>query len=320
MTSGAHGDRSAQLDRLPYSFHQTLSFDRSRLLTLLEIFAEEDASESGLTKSQAGERNAGRFGKPMVEAMVDFGRGCGFLAPAASGTSTRSAVRFALTDLGKSVLSDDPSMTSVDTQWLMHGFMAGQRGPGPAFWNFMFGQALGPGDLLGRGYLEESVGSGIDETERAPRNREAAVTSALNCFVGFYATRGGLSALQILETVADGVGIEQPPSIGGRGSKQLRVRMDAPPISAAAFGVLLIDFWRRNYPDRLTIGFDALHEDGAIARVLLLGRRDVEALLGELRTLGLVDLYTVAPPFQVVRRWEDDAAATAQLVDRVYAR
>lgn len=88
------------------------------------------------------------------------------------------------------------------------------------------------------------------------------------------------------------------------------------PPSVWAFGLALLDYWRATYGEgRLTINLDDLSAPGALGDIFLIGGGRINRYLQQLADEGYVEVYRLAPPYQVVLRQTDPAP----LLEKLYA-
>lgn len=77
-----------------------------------------------------------------------------------------------------------------------------------------------------------------------------------------------------------------------------------------------MDYWEARYGfDRLTINLDDLYEDGGLGDIFLMGGGRINQYLHQLQEEGVVELFRVAPPYQLVLVQSDPAP----LLKKIYA-
>lgn len=92
--------------------------------------------------------------------------------------------------------------------------------------------------------------------------------------------------------------------------------LDPIPPSVWVFGLALLDFWRARYGfDRLTINLDDLSAPGGLRDIFLISGGRINQYLRRLQEEGYVEVYRLAPPYQVVLRRHDEAP----LLEKLYA-
>ena len=89
--------------------------------------------------------------------------------------------------------------------------------------------------------------------------------------------------------------------------------LDPPPSWVVAYAIL--DFWKTHFPERTTINLDELTEENGVADIFMIGAGKIANVLQKMQLEGFVDLYRVAPPYQVVLLRPDLEA----LLEKIYA-
>jgi hypothetical protein len=186
-----------------------------------------------------------------------------------------------LTLFGRFVAQHDPGLEKLATQWLLHYHLAAPHGP-TAFWHYLVRKRFLPANTFTADDLVADLTKFIQETAgKVPTPR--AIRSTVTVFIGTYLKADGLKRLGLLEEVA---------------VNTYRVLLpQAPPLWA--LGYALADYWDARYKGRLTINLDDLIY-GDFAAVFLLGENGFTELLVELKQEGMIDLYRIAHPYQVV--------------------
>jgi hypothetical protein len=186
-----------------------------------------------------------------------------------------------LTILGRFVVQHDPGLEKPATQWMLHYHLAAPHGP-TAFWHylvrkcFLTGNTFTDNDLVAdlTKFLQETAGKVL--TWRSIR-------STATVFIGTYLKADGLKRLGLLEETA---------------ANTYRVLLpQAPP--PWALGYALAEYWSAHYGGRLTINLEDLIY-GDFAAVFLLGEERFMQLLLQLKQEGMIDLYRISRPYQVV--------------------
>jgi hypothetical protein len=187
-----------------------------------------------------------------------------------------------LTSFGVRVASQPRLLDQPATQWLMHYHLAAPDGPGPEFWN----EAISHFSAIGESFsvddwLEHFRQSGAAEKSERVR---------FNVFKQTYVT-GALIRLGMLSV---------DPS-----SKQVRVSKPRWACGADVFAYALIDHWQERWDSYLSVDLELVFEPGGVADVFMLNREQVDEYLGTLAADGLLDVFRIAPPYQITRRWAD---------------
>ena len=285
-----------QDNRIRTAFHETFRLERSRLAEVLKVasakhpltFVTEDLREPATS-----------LGPNMVPAFVNYGIGSGLIA--------RDGPAYRLTTFGSAASNHDPNLALLDTQWLLHYHLSAPSGPGPAFWHQLFGYELQVGVGVVREHLASSIALVHKDVSGKALNAKTAATTA-SVFVNSYVSPDGLGRLGLFERTegnGDGAGVRL---VGGHTRP-----------SSWVVGFAVIDWWQRTMTNQITVGLERLYERDGLATFLFLDRAGMEDALADLQSAGVLDVYRVAPPFQVVRRWKDDLEIKTALLEQAYA-
>ncbi len=286
---------SSTRSRLGTGFHETFPLDRSRLSEVLRAavaFDRSDPSMGGFSRKNLDDADT-QLGSNMRRAFPRYGVGTGLFE--ASGG------RYRLTRFGRSAFELDAVLGRPSTQWLLHYHLSAPEGPGPYFWHRLFAEVLRPADSFGRVDVERAI-----EAAQAERVGDKLLRSTATIFLGTYTNSAGLGGLRLIL-----------PTLNERGRYDVNVAPEPPPIWAFAYA--LADHWERVWPGQLTVGLDRLSAPGGLASLLFVGRARVDDYLGRLQREGWIEVFRVAPPFQLVRRWEDADEKRKEALDRIYA-
>ena len=206
---------------------------------------------------------------------------------------------YQLSPFGMLVLKSDPLMELKSTQWLIHYFMSAPSGPGPLYWHRVVSKRLRPGEVFAIAEIENDIVD-VEKEFKGRALSKRSVMSARAAFTSTYLNDDGLSALSILTSPDKGRYLVQEPD----------------PPSPWVFGLALLDYWRAAYGEnRLTINLDDLSAPGALGDIFLIGGGRINRYLARLQDEGLVEVYRLAPPYQVVLRQTDPAP----LLEKLYA-
>lgn len=272
------------------TFHRTFALSRDQIRQLLAAAAKVEktvsANRSCLTSDIIHSET--QLGTVQVEAMPRYARACGLLDE-----------RLCLTSLGRIVQDRDPLQETRTTQWLMHYYISSPHGLGPQFWTQAVTSLFRFGDEISHSQVARHIARTVAETEkRELSDRDARSTATI--FLGAYTSPKALASLRILEELGDGRYLVQDPT----------------PPSIWVFALALLDYWKTRYGlERRTINLDDLYVEGGLGDVFMMGGGRVNSHLHRLQEEGIVQIYSVAPPYQVVLLQRD-----AQfLLDRLYA-
>lgn len=259
-------------NRLTDNFHGNLAGESGKLFVALQAVWSQypDKTTSKDLESLTD------LGVKMRPAYLNWLRGFGLATSAPKGGGVVP------TEFGK-LVAESKLLEGSDVQWLMHYFMAAPSGPGPQFWHDAvchFSALRAPFTKTDWTDYFNSRPVVADSVEKQwPRFRDAYVSEML-------------SNLRLIRVMGNsGSDLEFDPPIRRCG--------------ANVFACVLIDHWMVHWSDLVSVEIERLFEDGGIADVMLLTRDDVDEYLGELASHGLVDVFRIAPPYQITRRWTD---------------
>lgn len=246
------------------TFHRTFSLSRSSVAKVVRLAQKQPGFRlEDLAQSTD-------LGTIYLEAMPRYAFRSGLLDR-----------RNHLTTFGCLAVQSDAALEKPATQWLLHYHLAAPRGP-TAFWHHLVRKRLLPGNTFTADDLTADLTVFLNETAgKAPVPR--SIRSTVTVFIGTYTKTDGLGQLGLL--------IEATPNtyhVPAAG---------APPLWAV--GYALADYWHERYNERLTINLDDLiHSD--FAAVFLLGEERLTELLIQLKQEGMLDLYRISRPYQIV--------------------
>lgn len=190
-------------------------------------------------------------------------------------------------------------MELPQTQWMIHYNISTPSGSGPLYWYKLVCHRLRIGEEFTTSELDADIARFAEELHGRPLSVRS-IDSARKSFTGTYASNDGLHALKLLTAVDTGRYLVQEPD----------------PPSPWVFGLALLDYWRATYGEnRLTINLDDLSAPGALGDIFLIGGGRINRYLQQLADEGYVEVYRLAPPYQVVLRHSDPAP----LLEKLYA-
>ena len=264
------------MKRLGTVFHESFALNRPAVAKILELSAD---IEGGFNREQLRENS--NLGTNYVKAMPRYTVGSGFIEDQT----------YMLTTLGRFVFEHDPYLNQFATLWLMHYHLSAPKGPGPLFWHYLVSQKLSYGELLDPNECMESVRTylkSVDGTDLADRSARTLIT----VFVGTYTKEDSLGGLQLIEEAGDDEGkgywLKEP---------------DQPTVGAVGFA--LAHYWESVWGQANMIPLSELTQPGGFADLFFLSGFQLNGILRELASHGLLSLLQVAPPHQVSRGWED---------------
>ncbi|MDW8227246.1 MAG: DUF4007 family protein [Anaerolineales bacterium] len=246
------------------TFHRTFSLSRSSIAKVIQL-AQEKPGFKQVDLAQNTD-----LGTIYQEAMPRYAYRAGLLDE-----------KNHLTLFGRYAARHDPALEKPGTQWLLHYHLAAPHRP-TAFWHhlvvrrFLSGNVFTAVDLITdlSDFLRREAGK-----EPAPRS----VRSTITVFIGTYLKNDGLNRLRLLEEIG-----------------QDTYRVSAPsPLPVWALGYALAEYWQAHYGARLTVNLDDFTGD-CFAGLFFLGEASLIESLIQLKQEGMIDLYRIAHPYQVV--------------------
>ncbi|WP_298009210.1 MULTISPECIES: DUF4007 family protein [Anaerolinea] len=246
------------------TFHRTFSLSRSSITKVLFVAQEKPEF------NQSDIANKTDLGTVYQEAMPRYAYRAGLLDE-----------KKHLTLFGRFVAEHDPNLEKTGTQWLLHYHLAAPHGP-TAFWHYLVTHWFVPGNTFTADQLADDL-AGFLQREKGKAPSPHSIRSTITIFTGTYLKRDGLSRLGLLEEIEKNTYHVQ--------------RVSQPPIWA--LGYALADYWQAHYGERLTVNLDDLSGD-RFAGLFLLGESGFTELLLQLKQEGMIDLYRIAHPYQVV--------------------
>ncbi|MEI6914101.1 MAG: DUF4007 family protein [Armatimonadota bacterium] len=280
---GDHGQK------LGVAFHETFALSRPAISQILKLAVEvaQDSPDGSCNLSNDAIREGTSLGLNYVKAMGSYARGCGLLGPNKH-----------LTRLGQLVAERDPGLSDLGTQWVMHYNMCAPHLYGPDFWHPLLMAVISSGSGMSSEDVVEGLNGFVNERrarELAPRTVKATAT----VFLGTYTKPDGLGNLNAI--------CEVEPATYARGEPTM------PRNWVAAY--VIADYWRANWRNALGINLTSIKEIGGPASLLMLSSGEMNSCLGDLQSLGLVQLQRRVPPFQVSRLWSSPEEILEHLYD-----
>lgn len=246
------------------TFHRTFSLSRSSITKVLYVAYNKPAFKSSDLDKLTD------LGTIYQEAMPRYAKRAGLLDE-----------KNRLTLFGRFVAEFDPQMEKSSTQWLLHYHLAAPH-RSTAFWHHLVTQWFIPGNTFTAEQLVEDLTMFLQRnTVRTPAPH--SVRSTITIFAGTYLKSDGLKRLGLLEE-------------SEKGSYYVP-QVNPPPVWA--LGYALAEYWKMHYGERLTINLDDFTGKN-FAGIFLLGEEGLTELLIELKREGVIDLYRIARPYQIV--------------------
>lgn len=272
---------------LQLSFHGTFALKKEDILKILQAAQEKQ----GLNDSREGLMSRTGLGNEKVLRIKSWAIRSGL------ATSER------LSQEGTIVLSKDPYLKSLITEWFMHlNFSFGDNGlatppSNPAEWGgwawFVYSFLPNCFTFTTENLIYEASQVFEDETNQKLEKNFRYILRA-------YTEAEALESCQFLQK------LDKNKYIAGE------ARLPNPYM----FGYLLAKFWERDFGDTASIVTDNIlrHKMG-LASLLGLESASLQEQFDKLEIFGLIEQRRTVPPFQIVRRWENPLA----LLEQAYA-
>lgn len=285
------------------SFHETFKLDRVRLAVIAQVAIQYGGS---FTASQLEAETS--LGKNMRVAFPRWGIRTGLLVARTGvdreGDLTARGVTqdYFLTTLGNQIATRDPQFVHPDTLWLLHLMLRTNYGPGPLFWTGLFDQHVRAGQTISRSDVSQQI-SALQYEAFGKSPSEESCKRAATIFLRTYADDECLGPLGLLSA---------------RGPDEFRVGLPRQFPSVWAFSYALSDYWARTAGDSSTLNLELLFASGGLAESLYLDRESVDGYLRTLKNEGVLDVFRVAPPYQVARHWDDHTEFQRDSLQRMF--
>ncbi len=270
------------MNRISTSFHQSFSISLPAVSKVLKLSSGIDTQDifTGLSENTD-------LGNNYIKSMPRYAVGAGLL-------KDRS---YKQTALGKKVAEQDPHLSRRETLWLMHYHLSAPLGPGPLFWHFLVTNFLAPGATLETEVLNDTLNSFL-ETNIGQRLAPRTVRTLITIFSGSYCKIDGFGRLGIL---------------GEQGGQLMVLEPESPPTYAVGFA--LADYWESVWGNCGAIDLEEIYRPGGLATILFVNRYKMNKCLRDLQTAGLLELWQVATPYQLVKHW----SSKEDFLERLYA-
>lgn len=277
----------ANKERFGLTFHRTFYLKLPALAQLVQIAKEARELQQPELMGNKGLRERTTLGVEYIPAMRRYGTACGILDD--EGVAT---------NFGLLLADRDPALMSEVTQWLMHYHLSAPQGPGPLFWHGLVTRTVRAGRILRTSEVAQDLADILrDSGQKEPTPR--ALHSTATVFLGSYARSDGLRALGVLQEKDGAFTVLHPAP---------------PPLWVLAY--TLADYWEHHWQGQVTANLSDLTQPGGWASLFWMDPGTASEQLQKLKIRGVVDLYRVAPPYQVVRLWKDKEV----FLERAYAR
>ena len=259
-------------------FHKSFVLDRKNIAKVLALAAENPRIDRQAIAAETGIGIGKNVSDGKVRPTIQYAIYSGLLQ--SESAESRNSILFS--DVGKIVFAYDRWLESAVTQWVMHYFLC--RAESEALiWSFFVhvflqNHAEFNGDLLSEELKSWFVGL-------SQRNLRENRRILLNC----YTSENALSKVGLIIAV----------------EKDEYARVDNKHINAFLAAYILAEIWETKNADATMIDKSVLLKKGHLASTLGLNKENLQNCLDEINSIGAINQSSEAPPFQVVRRWND---------------
>jgi hypothetical protein len=267
---------SPKVKRLETAFTETFSLSRPEIGQVLSV-AINDLVHEELSFEQAL-RQQTTLGTRQIKGMKSYCIGSGLLNFDNS-----------ITQFGWFVQKHDPLMERIGTQWLMHYYLSAPSGPGPAFWHELIVTRFRVGDQFTKVELVEQINNFLIRTQNKQLSVESTIEPTMTAFLGSYTKSDGLGKLSLLQSV----------------DKISYCVLEPEPPPTWAVACALLDFWQSQFPGQATINLNDLYGETGLTSLFVIGKGHLNSILEEMQQEGMIELYRIAPPYQVVLHQRD---------------
>ncbi len=272
-------------DRIGLAFHESFALNLPAVRAILRLSHE---NEGNITPEIIRDQTS--LGPNYVRSMPQYARASGLMEMAG----------YHLTPLGKVVCLHDPNLENPTTLWAMHYHLSAPQGPGPAFWAHLVTKGLSWGDEVSVKEVAEQIACFQVTQPGTVALKPRTVQTTATVFLGTYTKSDGLGRLGLIKAVS------------GRTGYVRLSESQSPPVGVVAFA--LADYWGAHFGEQITVSLSELARDDGFARIMLMNYGKLDEVLMALKHDSIIDLYRIAPPYQVVRRWSN----RNELLTRLY--
>ena len=272
--------------KLATAFHESFSLSLPSLSQILQVANGLQNSEEvgkGLTYDVIKQNTT--LGNNYVKAMRRYARAVGLLD-----------VHERITPFGEIACRFDPELRHTATLWVMQYHLCAPHLSGPAFWANLVSECLVPGkDLTSEGIAVSIESFLYNRGDRPLASRTLKTTATV--FLGTYKKSDGLGPLGFF----------------GSGSSKTVCEPVSPGLQTAAYAIA--DYWHGEWADVKTVNLSSMTEPGGPAALLYMSSGDINAVLRQMASQGLVEVNRKVPPYQVVRLWNSPEDLLEHLYD-----
>ncbi len=268
--------RIQKTKRLETAFTETFPLSRPEISQVLSVAINDLVHEDQSLEEALRQRTT--LGTRQIKGMKAYCLGSGLLD-----------FDHFLTPFGWFVQKCDPLLELGGTQWLIHYYLSAPSGPGPAFWHELIITRFRSGDQFTKVELIEQTNNYLIRTQNKQLSVESSIEPTMTAFLGTYTKSDGLGNLALLQAID---------------KTSYRV-LDPEPPTTWAVACALFHFWQAQFPGQATINLNDLYGERGLTSLFMIGKGRLNAMLEEIQQEGMIELYRVAPPYQVVLLWRN---------------
>lgn len=273
-------------NRIGLAFHESFALNLPSVSAILKL---SRTNEGRITPRIIADQTS--LGPNYVRSMPQYARATGLMEMGS----------YRLTPLGEAVCLHDPNLENPTTLWVMHYHLSAPNGPGPAFWSHLVTKYLALGKDVYRADVAQEISRfQVSQVGKADV-KERTARSTATVFLGTYTKSDALGHLGLIRIISERDGYLQISE------------SQSPPSGVVAFA--LADHWATHFGEQITVSLSELARDDGFARVMWMNYRQLDEVLIALKRENIVDLYRVAPPYQVVRQWSNKGELLARLYE-----
>ena len=259
-------------------FHKTFVLERDNIAKILAFVSTNPTADRQLIAEHTGIGIGKNVSDGKVRPTIQYAVYAGLLTPESSDNKSP----ITLTEQGSLMFENDPRLKSRVTQWAMHYFLCREENEA-LVWSYFVHRFVPAHQQFDGETLSEGLRSNfVDLSEGGIADYRRILTSC-------YVDGNGLAKVGLIES--------------HERNKYLRGRASYPNASLAAY--LLAELWEAKHPDRAMVGADVLMLPGHFATTLNLSTGDVQHVLDDMTAAGFIRQSREAPPYQVIRQWND---------------
>lgn len=258
------------------TFHQTFFLECDNLAKVLSLIVGNphisnveisDATGIGIGKDP-------RQGK--VQPTLDYMVYSGLVKPCSD-----KGRKLELTDVAKIILENDEWLKKPCSHWVMHYFLSRKDSQAEA-WAFFIHEFLPRFSDFDRTVLEKELENKFGERVKVKSINPGVLLST-------YLDNNSLGRIRI---------IREP-------KKKSYTKTDPYIPNTYLVSYILAEIWETTHFDRSMISPDELSESGHLGTAMALNKTDLQYWVDEMTSLGIVGQMREAPPYQIVRHWND---------------